>query len=464
MESIGPAMLCLPRDLALSVDLYALTMLEVYLREGLTDTAVFSLFVRRLPPRRNFLLGCGLADALEALEALSFSDESIAYLKSLRLFSEPLLEWLCAFRFQGDVFAIPEGTCVFAEEPLLEVVAPLPQAQLLETLLLNQLQLPTATASKAARQVLAADHRSLVDFGMRRAHGLDAALKIARAAYVAGFQGTSSVLAAQRHGIPAVGTMAHSFVLAHEDELSAFRAFARAYPEATLLVDTYDTLEGVRNVIRLAKELGKDFRVRAIRLDSGDLVALSREARRLLDGAGLNQVAISASGGIDEEEILRCAETRAPISGFGVGTSLAVSQDAPSLDMVYKLVAYAGRAEMKLSTDKVTVPMQKQVFRVGRNGRTERDVIACHDEALEGRPLLTQVMSRGRRLTTPDSLDRLRERARGELAALPQEIRSLETPPQPFPVELSAKLAALKEKVTAEISPPNPGGSGGVAR
>src|SRR5499433_3936317 len=256
MESIGPAMLCLPRDLALSVDLYELTMLEVYLREGLTESAVFSLFVRRLPPRRNFLLGCGLADALEALEALSFSDESIAYLKSLRLFSEPLLEWLRAFRFEGDVFAIPEGTCAFAEEPLLEVVAPLPQAQLVETLLLNQMHVPMTAASKAARQVLAAGHRSLVDFGMRRAHGLDAALKVARAAYVAGFQGTSNVVAGQHYAIPVVGTMAHSFVLAHGDELSAFRAFVRVYPEATLLVDTYDTLEGVRNVIRQAKELG----------------------------------------------------------------------------------------------------------------------------------------------------------------------------------------------------------------
>ena len=443
-------MLSLPRDLALSVDLYELTMLEVYLREGLTEPSVFSLFVRRLPARRNFLLTSGLEDALEALEALSFSDESIAYLRSLHRFSEPLLDWLRAFRFQGDVFAIPEGTCVFAEEPLLEVVAPLPQAQLVETLLLNQLHLPTAAASKAARQVLAAGHRTLVDFGMRRTHGLDAALKVARASYLAGFQGTSNVLAAQRHGIPVVGTMAHSFVLAHEDELSAFRSFARAYPEATLLVDTNDTLEGVRNVIRLANELGKDFRVTGIRLDSGDLVALSKEARQLLDGAGLKQVGIFASGGIDEEEILRCAAAQAPISGFGVGTSLAVSQDAPSLDMAYKLVAYAGRGKMKLSPEKATLPMQKQVFRFGQNGRTERDILACHDESLEGRPLLTQVMSKGHRLSTPDSLDRVRERAGRELAALPQEIRSLAAPPRPFPVQLTPKLTSLTEKLAAE--------------
>jgi len=445
-------MISLPRDFAPSVDLYELTMVDAYLREGLTEPSVFSLFVRRLPQGRNFLVACGLEDALEALQNLSFSGESISYLSSLNLFSDSLLDWLRAFRFQGDVFAIPEGTCVFPDEPLLEVVAPLPQAQLVETLVMNQLHVPTVAASKAARMVLAAGARRLWDFGLRRTHGIDAGLKVARAAYLAGFDSTSNVLAGQRYGIPVVGTMAHSYVLAHGDELSAFRAFVRAFPTATLLVDTYDTLGGVRNVIRLAKELGKDFKVRGVRLDSGDLVVLAAKARQLLDSAGLTRVEIFASSGIDEKEILRFAEVQAPIAGFGVGASLAVSHDAPNLDMAYKLVAYAGQGRMKLSPEKENLPMQKQVFRVSRGSRTERDILASHEERLEGKPLLVQFISAGRRLSPAATLEGVRERVRSELAQLPEEIRSLDTPSRPFHVELSPKLASLRQRLASELS------------
>ena len=445
-------MISLPRDFALSVDLYELTMVDAYLREGLTEPSVFSLFARRLPQGRAFLVACGLDDAIDALENLSFSAESISYLASLCLFSDSLLDWLRAFRFQGDVFAIPEGTCVFPNEPVLEVVASLPQAQLVETLVMNQLHVPTVAASKAARMVLAAGARRLVDFGLRRTHGIDAGLKVARAAYLAGFEGTSNVLAGQRYGIPVVGTMAHSYVLAHGDELSAFRAFVRAFPTATLLVDTYDTLEGVRNVIRLAEELGKDFKVKGVRLDSGDLVMLAAKARQLLDSARLTQVEIFASSGIDEREILRCVAARAPIAGFGVGASLAASSDAPSLDMAYKLVAYAGQGRMKLSPEKENLPMQKQVFRINRGGRTERDILASHEERLEGKPLLVQFTSAGRRVSPPAALESVRERVRSELAQLPEEIRSLDMPPRPFRVELSPKLASLRQKLASELS------------
>src|SRR5918992_1460795 len=287
-------------DLALLTDLYQLTMVQAYWREHLHDEAVFSLFVRRLPPRRNFLLACGLDDALGYLESYRFTATDLDYLAGRPEFQRPFIEWLAGFRFQGEVRAVPEGTPVFANEPILEVIAPLPQAQLMETLVLNQVHLQTMLASKAARVVLAARGRTVVDFGMRRMHGTDAALKGARAFYVAGVAATSNVLAGQVYGIPIAGTMAHSYIQVHHSELEAFRGFSAVYPETVLLVDTYDTLEGVRRVIRLAGELGDGFRVRAVRLDSGDLAALAFESRALLDQAGLQRVEIFASGGLDE--------------------------------------------------------------------------------------------------------------------------------------------------------------------
>ncbi|WP_375768760.1 nicotinate phosphoribosyltransferase [Archangium gephyra] len=437
---------------ALLMDLYELTMVDAYLLEGLHDEAAFSLFVRTLPARRNFLLACGLEDALAWLESLRFSPEELAWLESLRRFSPRLLDWLEHFRFTGDVHAVPEGTPVFGEEPLLELIAPLPEAQLVETYLINQVHLQTLAASKAARVVEAARGRPVVDFGVRRMHGVDAGLKVARAAYAAGVSATSNLLAGQRYGIPVAGTMAHSYIQAHGDELAAFRAYVRRFPETTLLVDTYDTLEGVRKVVALARELGPDFQVRAVRLDSGDLVSLAHSARWLLDAAGLERVQIFASGGLDEDEVARLLAHHAPIDGFGVGTAMGVSADVPALDMAYKLVEYAGHGRLKLSTGKVLLPGRKQVFREEEDGVARRDVLARHGEVLPGRPLLRQVMHAGRRLEDASPpLEAIRAHAREELERLPLEVRQLEPVRPPYPVEVSPGLLAERAQVVAEL-------------
>lgn len=434
---------------ALLTDLYEFTMVDAYLAEGMHEEAVFSLFVRKLPARRNYLLACGLEEALSFLEALRFTPPQVEYLASLGLFSDELPRYLERFRFTGDVYALPEGTPVFGEEPLLEVVAPLPEAQLVETYLINQMQLQTMAASKAARVVHAAAGRPVVDFGVRRMHGADAGLKVARAAYIAGAEATSTVLAGQLYGIPVSGTMAHSYVQAHDDELEAFRAYVRRFPQGTLLVDTYDTLRGVEKVIRLARELGEDFQVRAVRLDSGDLVELSRETRRMLDAAGLGRVRIFASGGLDDDEVARLVASGAQIDGFGVGTAMGVSEDAPHLDMVYKLVSYAGRPRIKLSTAKVLYPGRKQVFRQEENGLARRDVLARYGETLPGRPLLKEVMRGGRRVPgASPTLAEVRAHAQREMAHLPPHLRSLERAEPPYPVDVSPALEQERKQLT----------------
>jgi nicotinate phosphoribosyltransferase len=432
---------------AMLTDLYEFAMVDAYLDEGLQDEAVFSLFVRRLPSRRNYLLACGLEAVLRCLEKLRFSAAELDYLDSLGRFSKRLLQFLERFRFSGDVCAVPEGTPVFAEEPILEVVAPLPEAQLIETYLLNQIHLQTLVASKAVRVVHAAAGRHVLEFGLRRAHGSDAGVKGARAAFIAGVQATSNVLAGQRYGVPVSGTMAHSFVQAHEDEVEAFRAFASRFPTTTLLVDTYDTLRGVQHVLRLAKELGDAFQVRAVRLDSGDLLALSRAARQMLDEAGLQRVRIIGSSNLDEDSIARLVAQGAPIDGFGVGSSMAVSADAPCLDIVYKLVAYAGKDRIKLSTSKLLLPGRKQVFRVEESGVARKDVLARFGEQLPGRPLLRPMMRGGHRVENAPSLLEVREHAKRELARLPPALHSLEPMVPPYRVEASPVLAWTREQL-----------------
>ncbi|MBN1206327.1 MAG: nicotinate phosphoribosyltransferase [Myxococcaceae bacterium] len=443
-------------SVALLTDLYEFAMVDAYLDEDLHDEAVFSLFVRRLPPRRNFLLACGLEEALRYLETLRFTPEQLDYLASLEHFSDRLLRYLERFRFSGEVCAVPEGTPVFGEEPILEVVAPLPEAQLVETYLLNQIHLQTMAASKAARVTEAAAGRPVMEFGLRRIHGTDAGLKVARAAFIAGVDATSNVMAGQRYGVPVAGTMAHSFVQAHDDELESFRVFARCFPDSTLLVDTYDTLRGVQHVLRLARELGEGFQIRAVRLDSGDLLALSRAARQMLNDAGLQRVQIIASGNLDEDVIARLLSQGAPIDGFGVGTALGVSADAPCLDIVYKLVAYAGKDRIKLSAAKVLYPGRKQVFRVEEDGVARRDVLARHGEQLGGRPLLRTVMRDGRRVEgSSPSLPEIREHARREVERLPHSLRRLEPVSPPYRVEASPVLAWTREQLTEawEASP-----------
>ena len=417
-------------------------MLQAYRAEAMTDVAVFSLFVRRLPARRNYLLACGLGPVLDYLEGLRFTPDDLDYLSTLERMTPDFLRWLTDLRFTGDVYAVPEGTVVFANEPILEVVAPLPEAQLIETFVMNQVNLATVLASKAARVVTAATGRSVIDFGARRMHGIDAALKAARVFHIAGLDATSNLLAGRRYGIPVAGTMAHSFIQAFDSEAAAFRAFARYFPETILLVDTYDTLDGVRQVIALSHALRDDFRVRGVRLDSGDLGALAKASRALLDDAGLEAVKIFASGGLDEDGIADLVAQGAPIDGFGVGTALGVSADAPGLDIAYKLCAYKGQGRIKLSAGKPILPGRKQVFRRVEQGRALDDVIARADEDLPGRPLLQQVMAGGRRLAEPEPLDAMRARAGVEIAALPPTVRALASADLSYPVAISAALQA----------------------
>ncbi len=441
-------------DAALFTDLYALTMLQAYAREGMEETAVFDFFIRRLPEGWNYVIACGLADVLDYVESLAFFGEALDYLARLGIFSQEFLDYLAAFRFTGDVYALPEGTAAFPGEPMVEVIAPLPQAQLVETLLINQVHFQTLMASKAARVVNAARGATVVDFGSRRAHGTDAAIKGARAFHVAGVDATSNVLAGRRYGIPVRGTMAHSYIQAHDDELEAFRQFTALYPETVVLVDTYDTLAGVSKVVLLARELGGAFRVRAIRLDSGDLASLAHAARRILDDAGLEDVGIFASGSLDEYAIADLVGQGAPIDGYGVGTRMSVSHDAPALDCAYKLVAYAGRGRIKMAAGKSALPGRKQVFRVYENGEMARDVIGLAEEsALAGAPLLVPVMRGGKRLPAgSNDLAAARERARQQQDALPPRLHALASAAPPYPVAVSPALAAERDRLQAALA------------
>lgn len=437
---------------ALFTDLYELTMLRAYSELGMRDIAVFDLFFRKLPPQRNYLLACGLNPFLQDLENLSFSETDLAYLSSHPLFPETFIDQLRDFRFTGDVYAVPEGTPVFPNEPLLEIAAPIGQAQVIETMALNQIGLQTILASKAARIVEAAQGRPVVDFGARRAQGLDAAVKGARAFFIAGAAATSNLAAGQRWGIPVAGTMAHSFVQACASEAEAFRDFARVFPVTTLLVDTYDTLEGVRRVVELAKELGPNCRIQGVRLDSGDLAALAKGTRSILDVAGLQDLQIFASGGLDEYRITELLMAEAPIDAFGVGTSMSVSEDAPALDIAYKLVEYAGLGRMKLSPGKHTLPGRKQIFRAMRNGLAEGDVIARGSEHRDGSPLLQPVMLSGRRVAPAPALAEIREHARRSIEQLPGGLRMVKASASPYPISVSDNLQDYEQDVRRKLT------------
>jgi nicotinate phosphoribosyltransferase len=434
----------------LLTDLYQLSMLQTYYERGMTDVAVFELFFRRLPKTRNFLIAAGLEQALQFLENLRFLPEELDWLAAQDRFSQPFLDHLAALRFSGGVDALLEGTVFFPDEPVLRVMAPLPEAQLVETRLMNIVHFQTLIASKAARAVLQAPEKLLVDFGLRRAHGAEAGLYAARATYLAGFSGTSTVLAGQYYGVPIFGTMAHSFIQAHDDELAAFESFARSHPRhATLLIDTYDTEAAAGKLAHLAPRLARDgIRVRAVRLDSGDLAQHAHNVRRILDEAGLADVHIFASGGLDEfvlRELL--AVKRAPVDGFGIGSAVDTSSDAANLDCAYKLQEYAGRARRKRSEGKATWPGRKQVFRSSHhNGQIAGDVLALQTESHAGEALLQPVMRAGLRLAGLPGLAQARERCRSELARLPERLRELEPVP-PYPVTVSGPLRALAQEV-----------------
>ena len=439
-----------PATSPLLTDLYQLNMLQAYLDHGQTDTAVFEFFVRRLPARRHFLMAAGLEQALDFLQSLQFSNEEIDWLRHSRRFTEGFVDFLAHLRFTGDVDAMPEGTIFFENEPIIRVIAPLPQAQLVESRLINILHFQSLIASKAARMVLAAPRKQLVDFGLRRAHGAEAGLMAARAGYLAGFAGTATVLAQKEFGIPIFGTMAHSFIQAHDDETSAFSAFAHSRPDhLVLLIDTYDTEAAARKVVRLAPRLKQaGIAVRAVRLDSGDLIVLSRHVRRILDAGGLQDVTIFASGGLDEDELAGMMAANAPIDGFGVGTSLTTSSDVPALDCAYKLQEYAGIARRKRSAGKVTWPGRKQVWRsFGDDGRMTGDVLTLEDDQHPGEPLLIPVMRSGERLGTLPTLEDIRQKAARSLAQLPEPLRGLGEATTRFPVTVAPALIALAEEV-----------------
>lgn len=442
-------------DAALFTDLYELTMLQSYVRDGMQRKATFELFFRRLR-RRNYLLLCGLESVLEALESLAFTEEHRAFLATLPQFAPAFIDWLKDFRFTGDVYAVPEGTPVFANQPVLTVVAPLPEAQLVETFVLNRITFQTNVATKASRVVHAAEGRPIADFGMRRMHGFDAALLAARASYVGGVASTSNVLAAMRYGLPVSGTMAHSYIQAHAGEAEAFRSFTALYPKTTLLVDTYDTLEGVRRAIDLFYRLPEKQRFSAIRLDSGDLAALALESRTMLDAAGLEEVKIMASSSLDEYEIRALLDRGASIDGFGVGTRLGTVADLPYLDSAYKLVEYDGRAQMKLSPDKSYHPGRKQVYRHFDGGAAKEDVVTSMDDRSPGEPLLQRVMRDGERTAAGRrTLDEIRHHAAEALAGLPDRLHDLEIAAEPYPVRISDALQRQADAVFAGLRDAN---------
>jgi nicotinate phosphoribosyltransferase len=440
----------------LLVDLYELTMGESYLAEGMDERpATFQLFCRTLPPGWGYLVAAGIEDALDFLEALSFSGEELGYLETTGLFGAAFLDRLSRLRFTGEARAMREGTVFFPPEPVLEVTAPLLEAQLGETALINHVHLSSLIASRAARCVEAAGGRRLVEFGFRRAHGLDAGLAGARASYLAGFDATSNVLAGERFGIPVAGTMAHSYVEAFSDESEAFEAFIRSYPNgSTLLIDTYDTVEGARRAAKVGLKLAaRGGSLGAVRLDSGDLLELSRRVRGVLDEAGLPEVTIFASGNLDEYSIAALVEGGAPIDGFGVGSRLSTSAGAPYLDVVYKLVEFDGRGVMKLSADKATLPGSKQVWRLLAGSRFVGDTVTLAEETAPAgaEPLLELVISQGRRLGRT-SLQAARERAAAQQSALPVEYRMLEAASRP--VAISEGIEALRQSVAEKLARP----------
>jgi nicotinate phosphoribosyltransferase len=439
----------MPSSSPLTTDLYELNMIQVYLDQADDGEAVFEFFVRRLPARRSFLLAAGLADALDYLETLHFSSAQIDWLRSTGRFRDNLLNYLAGFRFTGDVHAIPEGSVCFPNEPLIRITAPLPQAQLVETRLINILHFQTLIASKAARMVLAAPGKILSDFGLRTAHGEEAGLFSARASYIAGFAGAANVLAGAHYGIPIVGTMAHSFVQVHDDEMQAFENFARARPEGViLLIDTYDTEQGARKVVELAPRLLADgVAIRGVRIDSGDLAVMATKVRAILDAGGLKDTIILVSGGINEDVLQTMIKAEVPINGFGIGVNLDASIDAPSLDCAYKLQEYAGRPKRKLSEGKATWPGRKQVWRAyDGDGRMRGDVLSLESDTQAGEPLIVPVMRSGQRIAPSPTLAQIRERAARDLARLPEPLRRLE-PGASYPVNVAAALTALAAEI-----------------
>lgn len=442
----------LSNDILLT-DLYQLNMMQAYLDHGMNEPAVFEFFVRRLPKGRNFLLAAGLELVVDFLQSAKPDPSELQWLKESGRFSDDFIDYLDDFAFTGDLHAMPEGTVVFPNEPILRVTAPLPVAQLLETRLINLLHTSVLVASKAARMKLAAPDKRLVDFGFRRAHGAEAGLLAARASYLAGFAATATVPAAPLWGIPIAGTMAHSYIEAHGQETQAFLDFSRSRPnDAILLIDTYDTERAARRVVEIAPQLRDEgITLKGVRIDSGDLAELSRGVRAILDAGGLSDVPVLVSGGLDEWKLRDLVASGAPIDGCGIGTALTTSEDAPALDCAYKLQEYAGESKRKLSSGKATYPGRKQVWRTfSDEGRMSGDTLSLEDDEIAGTPLIEKVMEGGRLLQPQPTLETIRNRASEQLKALPDSLRSLEDGPD-YPVRIADRLEREAEAVARRI-------------
>ena len=442
-------------DLGLLTDLYQLTMAQAYFQNRRMESATFSFFVRAYPANRGYFVSAGLEDVLEFLEGFSFDSAAVDYLHSLNLFADDFLDFMKSLRFTGEVWAIPEGRLFFKDEPIVEVTAPIIEAQIVETFIINQINLQSLIATKAARCVHAARGRAVVDFSLRRTHGIDAGMKVARASYLAGFAGTSNVRAGRHYRIPVVGTMAHSFVSSHEREIDAFRSFVKSFPNnSILLIDTYDTIAGARKAVEVGKEMAaRGERLQGVRIDSGDLATLAREVRKIFDAANMKDVRIIGSGGLDEFDLAEFSDANVPYDSYGVGTKMGVSGDAPWTDCAYKLVEYDGRPVLKLSTGKVSWPGKKQVYRLRDvNGQLKNDFVTRRDENVaDAEALLTQVMAQGKTVASLPSLEQSRAAFLEEFSRLPEAVKSIRNP-EHYSVEFSAALKELRNAVERKVA------------
>ena len=440
-------------DMALLTDLYELTMAAAYHKKKMTESAVFSLFIRAYPPNRGYFLNAGLEDVLSYLESFELIQEDLDYLETTGLFSTDFLHYLGTLRFTGRVRAIREGRLFFEDEPILEVTAPIIEAQIIESFVVNTINLQVLLATKASRCVEAAQGRGLVDFSLRRTQGPISSLRVARSCYLAGMKGTSNVLAGKLYGIPVSGTMAHSFVTSFSDEMDAFRAFAQAFPSNTvLLIDTYDTIKGAKKAVQIAREMAeRGQKLKGVRLDSGDMAELSKKVREVLDEGGFSDALIFASGGFDEFKISDVIRRGAKIDAFGVGTKMGVSADAPYSDIAYKLVKYGDRPVLKLSSGKKTLADEKQVFRAYKDGLMVKDTIALKDEKIDAEPLLNPVMEEGRRINEPEPLEDIKNRCREEMSKIDKSYKAIQNPAT-YPVELSRKLELLQADMVNKVT------------
>ena len=445
------------QNIGLFTDFYELTMCASYFDNQKFEPATFDLFIRRLPPNRGYLLFAGLEQVLHYLQDIKFTEAHLSYLKK-QGFNQSFLDYLRNFKFTGDVWAAPEGTVAFPCEPLIRVTAPIIEAQLVETFLLNTVNLQTMIATKASRVVNAARGKAVIEFGLRREHGIDAGMKVARCSYIAGCQGTSNVLAGFAYGIPVFGTMAHSFVMSYEQEIDAFRAFAKTFPgNSTLLIDTYDDMAGAEKAVVVAKELEKEgHKLSGVRLDSGDLAEISKKVRNLLDAKGLQYVRIFASGDLDEFKIEELRKQGAKIDAFGVGTKMGTSADKPYVDVIYKLCETKSddgsfTPIMKLSQDKVTLPGRKQVYRFkDAEGKFEKDVIVLANEKAAGTPLMLKVMEKGKITYDLPSLNEIRKTATENLSCLPDKYKKVTGVPE-YPVGLSQDLEKMMKNLKKKL-------------